>query len=123
MNRAKREEATKRAKARAGLTTDQIAVLDAQDLATQKQSDLAAQIHRDRFPEEYDFMYDSSWDAHDRKKGINPMRQEYIDAVNSRRAALGVSPLSEAGMPMSGDSQTVCDEEAKRLTLDIDKGE
>lgn len=113
MNRHKREELRQLAQARSGLTTEQIAALDAKDLAAQKLSDLASQIHREKFPEEYDFMYDSSWDAHDRKKGINPMRQEYIDAVNSRRAALGVMPLTESGMPVSSDSRELCWEEAK----------
>ena len=114
MNRHKREERLKLAQARSGLTTEQAGALDAQDLAARKLSDLASQIHCEKFPEEYDFMYDSSWDAHDRKKGINPMRQEYIDVVNSRRAALGVTQLTDAGMPDSSDSRDLCWEEAKR---------
>ena len=114
MNRHKREELRKLAKERSDLTTEQIAALDAKDLAARKLSDLASKIHREKFSEEYDFMYDSSWDAHDRKKGINPMRQEYIDAVNSRRAALGVTQLTDAGMPVSSDSRDLCWEEAKR---------
>lgn len=122
MNRHKRKELRKLAQARSGLTTEQIVTLNAKDLAAQNLSDLASQIHREKFPEEYDFMYDSSWDAHDRKKGINPMKQEYIDAVNSRRVALGVSPLSESGMPRSGDSRVLCDEEALRLVLEREQG-
>ena len=114
MNRHKREELRKLAQARSGLTTEQAAALDAKDHAARRQSDLASQIHREKFPEEYDFMYDSSWDTHDRKKGINPMRQEYIDAVNSRRAALGVTQLTDAGMPVCSDSRDLCWEEAKR---------
>ena len=114
MNRHKTEELRKLAQARRGLSTEKIAALDVKDLAARKLSDLASQIHREKFPEEYDFMYDSSWDAHDRKKGINPMRQEYIDAVNSRRAALGVSQLTDAGMPVSSDSRDMCWQEAKR---------
>ena len=113
-NRNKREELRLLAQARIGLTTEQIAALDAKDLATRKLSDLASQVHREKFPEEYDFMYDSSWDVHDRKKGLNPMRQEYIDAVNGRRAALGVTQLTDAGMPTSTDSRDLCWEEAKR---------
>ena len=61
MNRHKREELRKFAQTRSGLTTEQIAALDAKDLAARKLSDLASQIHREKFPEEYDFMYDSSW--------------------------------------------------------------
>ena len=122
MNRHKRNELRKLAQARSGLTSEQIVALDAKALAARELSDLASQIHHEKFPEEYDFMYDSSWDAHDRKKGINPMRQEYIDAVNSRRAVLGVSPLSESGMPLSGDSRVLCDEEALRLVLEREQG-
>ena len=122
MNRHKRNELRKIAQARSGLTSEQIVALDAKAFAALELSDLASQIHREKFPEEYDFMYDSSWDAHDRKKGINPMRQEYIDAVNSRRVALGVSPLSEFGMPLSGDSRVLCDEEALRSALEREQG-
>jgi len=114
MNRHKREELRKLVQARSGLTTEQIAALDAKDLAARKLSDLASQIHREKFPEEYDFMYDSSWDAHDRKKGINPMTQEYIDEVKRRRAAFGVAQLTDAGMAVSSDSRDLCWEEAKR---------
>ena len=114
MNRHKREQLRQLAQARTGLTTEQMAALDAKDLATRKLSDLASQIHRDKFPEEYDFMYDSSWDAHDRKKGINPMTQAYIDEVKRRRAAFGVTQLTDAGMPVSSDSRDLCWEEAKR---------
>ncbi len=114
MNRHKREELRMLAQARSALTTDQIAALDAKDLATRKLSDLASQIHREKFPEEYDFMYDSSWDAHDRKKGVNPMTQAYIDEVKRRRAAFGVTQLTDAGMPDSSDSRDLCWEEAKR---------
>ena len=114
MNRHKREELRKFALARIGLTTVQTAALDAKDLATRKLSDLATQIHREKFPEEYDFMYDSSWDAHDRKKGIDPMTQAYVDEVKCRRAAYGVTQLTEAGMPDSSDSRELCWDEAKR---------
>ena len=114
MNRHKRGELRTLAQTRSGLTTEEIAALDAKDLAARKLSDLASQIHREKFPEEYDFMYDSSWDAHDRKKGINPMKQAYIDEVNRRRAARGVMPLTNAGMSVSSDSREVCREEAKR---------
>ena len=114
MNRHKREELRKLAQARSGLTTDQIAALDSKDLAARKLSDLASQIHREKFPEEYDFMYDSSWVAFDRKKGINPMTQAYVEQVKRRRAAFGVTPLTDAGMPVSSDSRDLCWEEAKR---------
>lgn len=48
--------------------------------------------HKKLFPEEYDFMYDGTSEAKDRKQGINPMASEYIEKTNYRRAALGFPP-------------------------------
>lgn len=49
-------------------------------------------LHFELFPEEYDYMYDSNADTKDRRNGINPMSQSYIDKVNERRIKLGVKP-------------------------------
>jgi hypothetical protein len=114
MNRSKREALRNHVQARTGLTPDQAAALDEQDDESARLTALASQIHRERFPEEYDFMYDSSWDAFDRKKGINPMTQAYIDEVKRRRAAFGVTQLTDAGMPVSSDSRDLCWVEARR---------
>ena len=57
--------------------------------------DLQYAIHYHYFPEEYDFHYDSLADARDRKRGIDPMSQDYTEGVNARRVALGVQPLNE----------------------------
>lgn len=49
-------------------------------------------FHREHFPEEYDFHYDSISEAKQRDKGINPMSEEYQRRVNLRRLSLGVMP-------------------------------
>ncbi len=53
-------------------------------------------------------MYDSTADASDRIRGINPMSAEYIEKIQKRRAKLGVTPLSENGSPVSNDSYVLC---------------
>lgn len=64
---------------------------------------LVNQLHVKLFPEEFDFYYDSNADAKDRGQGLNPMRKEYIDRVNSKREKLGFLPLSENGYTQDGD--------------------
>lgn len=118
MNRFKKEEKRKQEEARKGLSLEQIKALDIQDLKNEAIGRLAREIHTERFPEEYDFMYDSSWDASDRKKGINPMSDEYIAKAEKCRERQGVSPLSEAGMATSNDSMALCTTEA---TVEIEK--
>ncbi|RUO71655.1 hypothetical protein [Idiomarina ramblicola] len=63
-------------------------------------------VHSRYFPEEYDYIYDSSVEAKNRKRGINPMSQEYTDKVNEKRAQLGVSPLGPDGQAQDGSSDT-----------------
>jgi hypothetical protein len=55
--------------------------------------DKMSTLHMELFPEEYDFTQDSISDAHDRRKGINPMSLEYQDKVNLRRLEVGVEPF------------------------------
>ncbi|MCW8331888.1 hypothetical protein MD588_24110 [Photobacterium sp. SDRW27] len=57
--------------------------------------------HADLFPEEYDFIGDSVTDARLRRRGVNPMAQSYIDAVNERRYQMGV----KAFMPTSASPE------------------
>lgn len=45
------------------------------------------------FPEEFDFTQDDNVAAKQRRKGINPMRQEYIDHANGRRMSMGIKPF------------------------------
>ena len=82
----------------------EIKSLDLGEAIEEEIADLAATIHLEMFPEEYDHMLDSIADAGDRSRGINPMNAEYIAKVAVRRKELGVSPLSDAGMPTSNDS-------------------
>lgn len=70
-------------------------------------------VHGRYFPEEYDYVYDSSVEAKDRKRSINPMSQEYTDKVNARRAKLGVSPLGPDGQAQDRSSDTFASKVAK----------
>jgi hypothetical protein len=114
MNRAKKEEARKRAEARKGLSPEEVEILDAADAIEEKVEELAREIHARDFPEEYDFMGDSSADAKDRRKGSNPMAADYIAEVQARRTSLGVSPLDDNGMAVSNETYQLCLERARR---------
>ena len=71
-------------------------------------------FHRDLFPEEYDFLYDSEADAHIRIEGHNPKSPEYQAKVNCRREKLGAQPLAENGIaPSNATFKFVC-----RLLID-----
>lgn len=61
-----------------------------------QESDLhlrARKLHAELFPEEYDFVYDSKWEASERRRGVNPVSAEYIAASDERRAQLGFRPF------------------------------
>lgn len=113
MNRYKKEEIKARNEARKGLTKDQIIDLDLEDDRRRRIEALAHELHIELFSEEYVHMYDDAWDVADRKKGINPMSQRYIDDIRNKRNALGVSQLSESGMSKSNDTWSLCLERAK----------
>lgn len=117
MNRAKKEEKRKRDEARKGLTEDEVLAIDLEDEINKKIEKLARSIHAEKFPEEYDFMYDSGVDAQERSKGINPMSQEYIEKIRIKREELGVAQLTENGMPASDDTYRLCLEEAKSVLV------
>ena len=51
------------------------------------------ELHSKLFPEEYDCQYDSHLDSQERKRGINPMSEEYQLKVNLRRFVMGVEPF------------------------------
>ncbi|WP_351089138.1 hypothetical protein [Shewanella sp. S1-49-MNA-CIBAN-0167] len=68
----------------------------------------AYDLHATLFPEEYDFIYDSNVDAKERKKGINPMNQEYTDRMNQKRIELGISPLGSGGKEEDSSSIELC---------------
>lgn len=110
MNRLKKEELRKYNAKQQGKTTEEIAEMDAQEKREELINGIVRSIHAKLFPEEYDFMADSIDDADDRKKGINPMSDVYIEKVAERRRVLGFSPLSEAGERMSFDTYRFCSE-------------
>ncbi|WP_394754786.1 hypothetical protein [Crenothrix sp.] len=114
MNKVKREETRKHEEARRGLSDDQIAALNLEDALKAKVHELALSIHAKNFHEEYDLIYDSYADVLDRRKGINPMSQEYIEQIRQKRKALGVSQLSDEGLAVSEDTFIVCENEAKK---------
>lgn len=117
MNRLKKEEKLKQTEKYLGLTDVEIKKLKDEEAKQEKIQELARKIHHERFPEEYDYFYDSSADAMDRKKGINPMSEEYINEVTMRRINLGVSPLSGSGLPISNETMELCLNEAKIIIL------
>lgn len=86
---------------------EELQELRKQPLAFQEQ---ATALHRILFKEEEDFMLDSSADAKDRARGINPMSAEYIERVNAKRAAFGVKPLSKAGYSTDASSRLFSEE-------------
>lgn len=63
-----------------------------QDPQELKAANLARKLHGALFPEEYDYAYDSIYEAKARARGENPMNAEYIEKTNNRRAELGFSP-------------------------------
>ena len=117
MNRAKKEEARKHREAREGLSEEEIRELDRKEFLENQIRALAREIHYEWFPEEYDFMMDSSSDAKGRRRGVNPMSEEYTQRVNTRRRERGVSPLGANGMPTSNESWDIAYAEAKKRIL------
>jgi hypothetical protein len=117
VNRYKKEEEKKRREAREDLTPEQVRQLDIEDKQNAAIEKLAREIHGEKFSEEFDFMYDDSWDASVRKSGKNPMKESYIAKINEKRRNLGVSPLSESGMSQSNDTWELCLEEAKKIIM------
>ncbi|MBG22742.1 MAG: hypothetical protein CMF22_04695 [Idiomarinaceae bacterium] len=71
-------------------------------------------MHGSIFPEEYDYIYDSISDAKDRRRGINPMSEEYTSKVNERRRKLGISPLGENGQATDGSSHKYAKKAAQK---------
>lgn len=63
-------------------------------------NNLVLKLHHELFSEEYDIQYDSIEDSMLRKKGINPMKNEYIQKMNNKRLKLGFKSLSDNGTPI-----------------------
>ena len=112
MNRAKKEELKRQIELYKNIPSDVALQLIQKNKLIEK---IAGELHVQKFPEEYDYQCDDSYDAKQRKKGINPMSLDYINAVNDRRQSLGVKPLNSAGLATSNDSMEMCIAEAKKL--------
>lgn len=78
---------------------------------------LTNKIHGEEYPEEYDAIYDSCLDSKLRRRGENPMAEDYIERVKQKRINQGVSPLGKNGMPTSKDTYNLCYEIAKQKVL------
>ncbi|GAA0305714.1 hypothetical protein GCM10009128_26360 [Psychrosphaera haliotis] len=70
------------------------------------------------FPEETDFISDSTSEAKGRRVGINPMSKEYQAKVDSKRALFGVSPLTESGMAADKSSLEYSEKLLEGMTLE-----
>ena len=111
MNRYKAEETRKRRETRAGLTEGEVKQLDQEEAIEEQINELARKIHAERYPEEWDFMFDDNVDYASRRSGINPMCNAYIQKTNQKRAQEGVTPLSDIGLPVDETSwKTACAE-------------
>lgn len=113
MNRYKKEELRKGCEARAGKNASEIVAIDREDRLIAEIEELARKIHIDRFPEEYDHYHDSTSDAADRRRGINPMSADHIAKIAEKRRKDGVTPLGDDGMPVSSDSWEIAYREAE----------
>jgi hypothetical protein len=119
-NRQKKEEEKKRREARRGLSSGDVKALDDKEAADERLSAEARKLHGDLFPEEYDFMLDSSTDVRERRKGNNPMSDEYTEKVSRRREELGFERLSSNGFAVSDETSVFVRQmlrDGKRQTL------
>ncbi len=118
MNRTKKEEIRKYNEARKGKSPEEIARLNLMEEYEEEIEKLTRKLHSEKFPEEYDFMYDELSDMRMRKEGRNPMSREYIEQIRIKRMNLGVSQLSESGMAVSDDTMQLCRREAEKIIND-----
>ena len=117
MNRYKKEEKKRYDEARKGLSKDEIIALNLKEKIREKIANETHSLHCKEFPEEYDYMYDSNVDAKERHKGINPMKQEYIDKTNKKREELGFAPLSDSGYAKDHSTDEHCYATIKHQTF------
>lgn len=115
MNRTRKEELRRHREARMGKSAEEVAKMDMMEEYRNEISRLAKKLHIENFSEEYDFMYDDHADMIRRKKGENPMSQEYIEQIRIKRLNLGISQLSESGMAVSDDTMNLCLKEAEEI--------
>jgi hypothetical protein len=112
MNKVKKEELKKQTELYKDIPSDVALQLIQKNKLIEK---IAGELHVQKFPEEYDYHYDDSYNAKQRKKGIHPRALDYINTVNDRRKSLNVKPLNSAGLATSNDSMKMCIAEAKKL--------
>ena len=118
MNRFKTEEAIKHRESRSGLSEQEVNKLGREEAIQNEITILARSIHAERFPEEYNFIFDDHVDYANRKKGINPMNDDSINKVAVERAELNVSPLGDNGMSVSDDTWGIAYAEAESRIRD-----
>lgn len=104
MNRMKKEEIKKRKEFVADLNSKEREFLRKVESLRVIVSGFKSHLHNILFPEESDFMADDHVDADNRRRGINPMQEEYQIKVNKRRKKMGIKPLAENGMVKYNDS-------------------
>ena len=59
------------------------------------------------FAEEYEHMCDSTFEARVRRKGINPMNDEYVEKTNLLRVRLGFTPINIGADDFNDDTYPV----------------
>jgi len=115
LNKFKREQLRKQQANLDNLTPLEIKQLEKDKSLQAKILELARQIHIKKFPEEYKYMFDDHVDYSDRKKGIDPMSNEYTSRVAQNRTDQGVTQLGDDGMPASDDTWKIAYKEAEAL--------
>ena len=58
-------------------------------------------------------MFDDNVDYANRRTGINPTSDEYIQKTNQKRTEAGLTPLSDIGTPASGSSWEIANVDAE----------
>jgi len=108
VNRWKKENPKAKTARRDGLNEDQIAILELEENNARILDEMTRKLHAELFDEEYEYPYDNWYDKKLRDKGINPLTDEAVEAINRKRAKYGVSPITENGLPAADDSWQFC---------------
>jgi hypothetical protein len=119
MNRVARYEAEKAAKERQvlidqGMSPDLVAEFQATEARI---AAAIAWLKGELFSEEHDYFYDSIADVADRRKGINPMSEDYVRKVNAKREGLGIPALPASGLPTGNESDVFCEALVRKLSI------
>jgi hypothetical protein len=98
MNRMKKNELKQRENKIKNMSKEEIENFDFIESSKKDLEKFVITLQAKLFPEEHDFVYDSGVEAENRRRGKNPMREEYVTLMNHKRVKLGFEPLSEDGM-------------------------